>query len=118
MEERYITIQEAASAAGYRDPSVLHRAARTGKLRSREIGPRARVTTRAWLQEYLDSVKQRGTPQGHAKQGANGHDGDSAEGRAPELTRAEAEDLRFRLQAFAEDWDAPEMDVYNVLPAR
>jgi len=26
---------------------------------------------------------------------------------------AQAEDLRFRLSAFAEDWDRPEMDVYD-----
>ena len=26
----------------------------------------------------------------------------------------EAEELRFRLSAFAEDWDKPEMDVYDV----
>jgi hypothetical protein len=29
------------------------------------------------------------------------------------LTEAEAADLRFRFEAFAEDWDRPDMDVYN-----
>lgn len=29
-----------------------------------------------------------------------------------------AADLRHRLAAFAEDWDRPEMDIYDELPAR
>jgi hypothetical protein len=29
------------------------------------------------------------------------------------LTRSEAEELRWRFQAFAEDWERPEMDVYD-----
>lgn len=31
------------------------------------------------------------------------------------LTKEEAANLRWRLQAFAEDWDSPDMDVYNEL---
>lgn len=31
------------------------------------------------------------------------------------FTEREAADLRFRLQAFAEDWERPEMDVYDAL---
>lgn len=33
--------------------------------------------------------------------------------RAHGLSRAEAADLRDRLAAFAEDWESPEMDVYD-----
>jgi hypothetical protein len=29
------------------------------------------------------------------------------------ISREEAADLRHRLQTFAEDWEAPEMDVYD-----
>jgi hypothetical protein len=29
------------------------------------------------------------------------------------ITREEAAEIRFRLQAFAADWDSPEMDVYD-----
>jgi len=38
----------------------------------------------------------------------------AARGMAPE----QAADLRWRLQAFAEDWDRPEMDVYDDGPTR
>jgi hypothetical protein len=31
------------------------------------------------------------------------------------ITPEEAEEMRWRLQAFAEDWDRPDMDVYNDL---
>lgn len=31
------------------------------------------------------------------------------------ISKEEAADLRWRLQAFAEDWDSPEMDVYDDL---
>lgn len=30
------------------------------------------------------------------------------------ITKAQAADLRARLSTFAEDWDRPEMDVYDV----
>ena len=30
----------------------------------------------------------------------------------------QAADLRHRLAAFAEDWDRPEMDIYDELPSR
>ncbi len=33
--------------------------------------------------------------------------------RATGLDEKQAADLRWRLQAFAEDWDRPEMDVYD-----
>jgi hypothetical protein len=31
------------------------------------------------------------------------------------ITEAEAAELRARLQAFAEDWERPEMDIYDAL---
>jgi hypothetical protein len=32
-----------------------------------------------------------------------------------EIDEDQAADLRFRLKAFAEDWDRPEMDVYDAV---
>ena len=34
------------------------------------------------------------------------------------ITQAQAQDLRGRLTAFREDWDAPEMDVYDYFQSR
>ena len=34
------------------------------------------------------------------------------------IDAAQAADLRHRLSAFAEDWDGPEMAVYDELPSR
>ena len=34
------------------------------------------------------------------------------------LDEAKAADLRGRLKTFAEDWDRPEMGVYDAIPAR
>jgi hypothetical protein len=34
------------------------------------------------------------------------------------IRQSQAADLRHRLAAFAEDWDRPEMSVYDDLPAR
>jgi hypothetical protein len=39
----------------------------------------------------------------------------SADLAARGITEAEARDLRRRLAPFAEDWDRPEMDVYDAL---
>ena len=38
---------------------------------------------------------------------------DSLDLRARGIDDTQAADLRARLSAFAEDWDSPEMDVYN-----
>lgn len=38
---------------------------------------------------------------------------DSHDLRARGIDQAQAADLRARLSAFAEEWDSPEMDVYN-----
>lgn len=66
MDKEFITITEAAEIAGYRDASTLHRAALSGKLTTRVFGQRTRLTTRAWLEDYLAGVKQRGNPRGGA----------------------------------------------------
>jgi hypothetical protein len=34
------------------------------------------------------------------------------------INESEALDLRTRLATFAEDWNRPEMDVYDTLPSR
>lgn len=68
--DHFITIAEASRIAGYRDDHALQAAARKGKLRTEQLGPRARMTTRTWLDEYLVSVKQRGTRRGESKQAA------------------------------------------------
>lgn len=38
--------------------------------------------------------------------------------RARGMDEAKATDLRARLKTFAEDWDRPEMGVYDEIPAR
>ena len=38
-----------------------------------------------------------------------------AAGQPPALTPEEVAELRWRFQAFAEDWERPEMDVYDKL---
>jgi hypothetical protein len=57
MDQEFITIPEAAREAGYRTPSNLYAAAREGKLKVAKFGARGRLTTRAWLQEYLASIR-------------------------------------------------------------
>ncbi len=63
MDEEYISTQIAAELAGT-SASALHAAARKGKLTTRQFGALARLTTRAWLDAYLASVKPRGRPRG------------------------------------------------------
>ncbi len=72
MDEEYISIADAATMAGYKDDTTLHMAARDGKLKTKRFGTRARVTTRAWLEDYLSVVKQRGMPRGQPRTGAAG----------------------------------------------
>jgi hypothetical protein len=59
VNDDYITIAQAARLAGYRNPRTLHRAATEGRLRTTTLPPfTTRVTTRAWLDEYLAGIKQ------------------------------------------------------------
>lgn len=73
MEEEYITMSEAARLLGQEDASNLNKAARAGRLKTKQLGPRARVTTRVWLDEYRQDLRsggyRRGDPQ--ASQDAN-----------------------------------------------
>lgn len=68
MDEEYISFRQAAEIAGYRNPSALHAAARAGRLRSTSFGPHARVTTRAWLEEYLARVRTGDYKRGEARE--------------------------------------------------
>jgi hypothetical protein len=72
-------VAEAARLAGYRSPRTLHKAAREGRLKTMTTGPLGtRVTTRAWLEEYLARI-----------QASKGHRGQP---RAP-IRSADLEDL-------------------------
>ena len=54
-----ITLAEAIRSAGIRDAKALYTAARSGRLKTvtSAAGAHAvRLTTRAWLREYLDST--------------------------------------------------------------
>jgi hypothetical protein len=56
-DTEFITLSEAARLAGYSSPRTLQVAAKSGRLKSKRIGPRAIVTTRLWLDEFLDDLK-------------------------------------------------------------
>ncbi len=60
-DDEYITFAEARKLAGLKNSVSLRRAARTGRLNTvtTATGPEpVRLTTRAWLQEYLDSQRR------------------------------------------------------------
>ncbi len=44
--------------------------------------------------------------------------GRSIDIRETNIDEAQAADLRGRLKCFAEDWDSPEMNIYDELPTR
>jgi hypothetical protein len=72
VDAEYLTIAQAARIAGYRNPRTLQKAASEGRLRTTTIGPFSpRLTTRAWLEEYLAGVQQsksrRGRPRASAR---------------------------------------------------
>jgi len=59
----YLTLAQASRLAGLQTSGALYRAAQTGRLKTvtTMVGPRiVRLTTQAWLQEYLD-VQRRET---------------------------------------------------------
>jgi len=66
MEKEFLSIKEAAALYGFRSTSTLNTAARRGKLRTRDFGPKLRLTTRAWVEEYMAGVKPRAHPRGQA----------------------------------------------------
>ncbi len=58
----YITLTEASKLAGLKNSGSLYRAVQTGRLNTvtTATGPQpVRLTTRAWLQEYLDSQRRK-----------------------------------------------------------
>lgn len=57
---------EAARLLGQADVSNLNKAAQKGRLKTKQLGPRARVTTRAWLDEYRQSLRAGGYKRGKA----------------------------------------------------
>jgi hypothetical protein len=59
VETEYLTIAQVARIAGYRNPRTLQKAASEARLRTTTLGPFSpRLTTRAWLDEYLASLQQ------------------------------------------------------------
>jgi len=68
MEKEFLSIKEAAALYGFRSTSTLNTAARRGKLHTRDFGPKLRLTTRAWVEEYMAGVKPRAHPRGQAMQ--------------------------------------------------
>jgi len=63
VDSDYITLAEASKRAGLKNASSLYRAVQSGRLKTVTTmsGPRiVRLTTQAWLHEYLDS-QRRGT---------------------------------------------------------
>ncbi len=60
-DDDYITLTEASKLAGLKNSGSLYRAVQTGRLKTVTMaaGPRTvRRTTRAWLQEYLESQRR------------------------------------------------------------
>jgi hypothetical protein len=55
-----VSLKDAAIAAGYANPSTLQKAARDGELRTVRLGPRAVMTTHAWVAEYQASIEGKG----------------------------------------------------------
>src|SRR5438105_1662574 len=105
MDSEYILLHEAARMLGYAGASNLHKAVRTGRLKTVQQGPLGtRLTTRAWLEEYRQSLRAGGYRRRDAN-AANGHTIASLG-----WTRAEAGAIRDQLQSFAEDWNAPGME--------
>jgi len=66
IEDEYLTMSEAARLLGHADASNLNKAARIGRLKTKQIGPRARVTTRTWLDEYRQGLRAGGYKRGKA----------------------------------------------------
>jgi len=55
----YITIEDAAKLAGYSGAGNLRMAAAQERLRSIKVGPRQRLTTKEWLDEYLSGLAKK-----------------------------------------------------------
>lgn len=81
MDAEYITIPQAARLSGYTSPTNLHAAARSGRLRTVSHGPHARLTTHAWLEEYLATLKHPNARlRGHGQERKSQNAGEDADG--------------------------------------
>ena len=64
--EEYITLADAATYAGYRSKSTLKTAALLGTLKTIKTAPNFRMTTRAWVDEFMQGRRagkyRRGQP--------------------------------------------------------
>ncbi len=61
VDDDYITLAAASKLAGLKRSTPLRTAARNGRLKTvtKMAGAHAvRLTTRAWLQEYLDNTRR------------------------------------------------------------
>lgn len=81
MNEEYITLQQATEIAGYRNDSTLRAAARSGRLKTKSFGPRARLTTETWLQEYLAALRPGDYGRGALKGQGEPNAGEGAHGQ-------------------------------------
>jgi hypothetical protein len=68
VEDEYLTLEEAARLAGHASASTLRGAARSGRLKTVKFSPRVQLTTREWLNDYIESrwVRRDGEDQGAA----------------------------------------------------
>jgi hypothetical protein len=82
MNDELITLAEAAQRAGYRSTSTLRTAAIEGTLKTRRISDRVRLTTPAWLDEYLASLRHGKPGKGYRR--GQPRKGDAATGTAGE----------------------------------
>lgn len=64
-KDDFITLSDAATRAGYRSTATLRRAAEDNRLKAIKAGPRAWLTTEAWLQEYIVNRRPWGKERGH-----------------------------------------------------
>lgn len=111
---------QAAEIAGYKSPTFLHKAARAGRLRTtRHERSGVRLTTRAWLQAFLDgrdmraSSTRRRLPEGQEGEGvrgsATGGEGDG-DGVAHDPRRREARGVRHRVDPLCRRESRPAAD--------
>lgn len=95
MSDDDLTMAQAAAIAGYTSPTYLHRAARSGRLRTTRQGRfGVRLTTRAWLEAFLAgrdlraAAGRRGLPAAWGgERGGLGTEGDGGWLTIPEAAR-------------------------------
>lgn len=78
--DEFITLKQAAEYAGYRSKSTLKTAAIRGELKTIQPSPNYRLTTRAWLEEYLAGVRGGAYRRGQSRKGQDAGDGGREKG--------------------------------------